>query len=90
MIIKIPETINKEVEINHPYYSKSNCFAYKVISEELVIHVNYKSDNYRAIEQRSIRSCEPFAEDAIKITEEEFWLLYNDTKEKLYELAISG
>jgi hypothetical protein len=89
MIIKIPETINKEVEINLPYYSKNYCFAYKVISEELVIHVNFKG-SYRAIEQRNVRSCEPFAEDAIKITEEEFWLLYNETKDKLYELAISG
>lgn len=89
MIIKIPETINKEVEINLPYYSKNICFAYKVISEELVIHVNYKG-SFRVIEQRSLRSCEPFAKDAEQITEEEFWLLYNDTKDKLYELAISG
>ena len=43
MEIKVKETIEKVVTIELPYYCKSVCYAYKVISDKEVLDVAYNS-----------------------------------------------
>jgi len=87
MKLKIQTTTTTEVDIELPYYSNFGSNFYKVISEELVISVS-AYDNYLEIGKRSLAACHVFSNEAEKITEEEFWLKYNEVKDKLYNLTI--
>jgi len=87
MKLKIQTTTETEVDIELPYYSKFGSVFYKVISEELVISVS-AYDNYLEIGRRTCSGSHPFSNESEKITEEEFWLKYNEVKDKLYNLTI--
>jgi len=87
MKIKTQTVSTIEVDVELPYYSKYGSTFYKVISEELVIAVSaYKA--HLEISRRSIAGCHAFSDEAVKITEEEFWLQYNEVKEQLYNITI--
>jgi hypothetical protein len=89
MEIKYQKIVDVSVNIELPLYSKSSAFIYKVVSEEVTITVGH-SGSHKSIEVSSLRSTNALEETANPATEEEFWELYNQTKDFIYAQAISG
>jgi hypothetical protein len=83
MEIKLTETIEKVVNIEFPYYSKSANAAYKVFNEKEMLRVGsyWPEISYTDYGLSSL----PFKDDCTQITESEFKELYQITLTKLNE-----
>lgn len=76
--------IKTEVEVDLPYFSKNNAYAYKVIDEDTCIGVGYSEYIKCSIGESYVSFA--FDKDMKEITEEEFNELFNQTLKRIQEL----
>jgi hypothetical protein len=74
----------KQVEVDLPYFSKNNAYAYKVIDENTCISVAHSEHIKRGVCESYVSFA--FDEQNEKITEDEFNTLFNQTLKIIQEL----
>lgn len=78
--ITTTKTTEEAIEVELPYYSRSLCYAYKVVDKESAVDVCIDDTNFGIIRSSSSHA---FNDNCTQITEEEFNQLFTETLNKL-------